>query len=110
MQLLSTNADGSFSLTRFIGNSLPNYAILSHTWEADDQENQYKAGDSAGDGRRGAERGVVRIGGRADAVDAAGRRVELLQSWLRGRGLRCCGRLRVAARAGTTLLSAQVRA
>ena len=38
MRLLSTNADGSFSLTRFIGNDIPSYAILSHTWETDGQE------------------------------------------------------------------------
>ena len=42
MQLLSTNADGSFSLSRFMGNSNPSYAILSHTWEADDQEVIYQ--------------------------------------------------------------------
>ena len=41
MRLLSTNADGSFSLTHFIGNEIPSYAILSHTWEADDQEITY---------------------------------------------------------------------
>jgi len=38
MRLLSTNADGSFSLTQFTGNVIPSYAILSHTWEAGDQE------------------------------------------------------------------------
>jgi hypothetical protein len=38
MRLLSSNADGSFSLNRFTGNNIPSYAILSHTWEADDQE------------------------------------------------------------------------
>lgn len=38
MRLLNSNADGSFSLTSFIGNEVPNYAILSHTWEADEQE------------------------------------------------------------------------
>jgi hypothetical protein len=38
MRLLSANADGSFSLTSFIGNNIPSYAILSHTWGANDQE------------------------------------------------------------------------
>ena len=38
MRLVSTNADGSFSLTRFTDDSIPSYAILSHTWAADDQE------------------------------------------------------------------------
>lgn len=30
--------DGRLRLTRFIANNIPSYAILSHTWEADDQE------------------------------------------------------------------------
>jgi hypothetical protein len=38
MWLLSANADGSLNLTRFIGHSIPSYAILSHTWETIDQE------------------------------------------------------------------------
>jgi hypothetical protein len=38
MRLLSTNADGGFSLTSFTGNNIPSYAILSHTWGPDDQE------------------------------------------------------------------------
>jgi ankyrin repeat protein len=38
MWLLSVNIDGGFSLTGFTGNNIPRYAILSHTWEADDQE------------------------------------------------------------------------
>jgi hypothetical protein len=38
MRLLNSNADGSFSLTCFTGNNIPSYTILSHVWEADDQE------------------------------------------------------------------------
>jgi hypothetical protein len=38
MRLLSADADGRFSLTRFDDPHIPSYAILSHTWEADDQE------------------------------------------------------------------------
>jgi heterokaryon incompatibility protein (HET) len=38
MRLLDVNVDGSFSLTNFIGKQIPSYAILSHTWEANDQE------------------------------------------------------------------------
>jgi Heterokaryon incompatibility protein (HET) len=38
MRLLKLNANGSFSLTTFFGNIIPSYAILSHTWEADNQE------------------------------------------------------------------------
>jgi hypothetical protein len=38
MRLLKAKNDGGFSLTRFIAKNAPRYAILSHTWEADDQE------------------------------------------------------------------------
>ncbi len=38
MRLLKVNPDGSFSLTSVIGRCVPRYAVLSHTWEADDQE------------------------------------------------------------------------
>lgn len=38
MRLLSTNPNGGFSLTSFTGKNTPSYAILSHTWEDDDQE------------------------------------------------------------------------
>jgi hypothetical protein len=38
MRLLSSNPDGSFTLNLFIGNNIPRYAILSHTWEADHNE------------------------------------------------------------------------
>jgi hypothetical protein len=38
MRLLSAKADGSFSLTCFANDKTPPYAILSYTWEADDQE------------------------------------------------------------------------
>jgi hypothetical protein len=39
MRLLEVKADGSYSLTRALrDDDLPEYAILSYTWEADDQE------------------------------------------------------------------------
>ena len=38
MRLLKINHDGNFSLTRFRPHDIPPYAILSHTWETDDQE------------------------------------------------------------------------
>jgi ankyrin repeat protein len=38
MRLLNINADGSFSLTWFASARVPRYAILSHRWEADNQE------------------------------------------------------------------------
>ena len=42
MHLLKVNGDGNSSLTRFIGGKVPSYAILSHTWEADNQEVTFK--------------------------------------------------------------------
>jgi hypothetical protein len=38
MRLLHVNADGGISLTTFRSNNTPGYAILSHTWEVDNQE------------------------------------------------------------------------
>ena len=38
MRLLSIDDDGGYSLTSFIGNTVPTYAILSHTWEPGNQE------------------------------------------------------------------------
>jgi Heterokaryon incompatibility protein (HET) len=38
MRLLKINHDGNFSLTKFRPHDIPPYAILSHTWETDDQE------------------------------------------------------------------------
>ncbi|KAF2809193.1 HET-domain-containing protein [Mytilinidion resinicola] len=38
MRLLSSKSNGSLSLTSFRDNNPPSYAILSHVWEADDQE------------------------------------------------------------------------
>jgi hypothetical protein len=36
MRLLSANADGNFSLASFT-DKIPSFAILSHTWEADQE-------------------------------------------------------------------------
>jgi hypothetical protein len=38
MYLLDAHNDGTLNITRFTGDKIPPYAILSHTWEADDQE------------------------------------------------------------------------
>lgn len=38
MRLLKVGDDDSFSLTKFNPHDIPPYAILSHTWETDDQE------------------------------------------------------------------------
>jgi hypothetical protein len=42
MRLLQINDGGSFSLVEFTGQDIPRYAILSHTWGADDQEVTFK--------------------------------------------------------------------
>jgi len=42
MRLLKLEDDGEFSLTEFVGNKIPRYAILSHTWGADDEEPTFK--------------------------------------------------------------------
>ena len=42
MHLLKLDDDGKPVLTRFLAGNIPSYAILSHTWEADDQEVTYK--------------------------------------------------------------------
>jgi hypothetical protein len=42
MRLLERQANNDFSFTEFFGNSIPRYAILSHTWGADDEEVTYK--------------------------------------------------------------------
>ena len=38
MRLLNINTDGSFSVASFGSKKIPSYAILSHTWEGDNQE------------------------------------------------------------------------
>jgi hypothetical protein len=42
MRLLKRKVNSNFSLTEFIGDSIPRYAIFSHTWGADDEEVTYK--------------------------------------------------------------------
>src|SRR5882724_10486604 len=44
MRLLQYNNDGEFSLTKsFVGGKIPEYAILSHTWEGYMEEITYRA-------------------------------------------------------------------
>jgi hypothetical protein len=38
MRLLQRKDDGKYSLTEFVGDATPRYAILSHTWGADHEE------------------------------------------------------------------------
>ncbi|CAM6001939.1 unnamed protein product [Sphagnum balticum] len=43
MRLLECNSAGQLSLTKdFIGDDIPKYAILSHTWGADTEDVTYK--------------------------------------------------------------------
>jgi hypothetical protein len=42
MRLLHIEDDGSFSLAEFMGQNVPPYAILSHTWGANNQEVSYQ--------------------------------------------------------------------
>jgi hypothetical protein len=43
MRLLQVSPEGFFSLTTFLPSKIPSrYAILSHTWEPDDQEVTFK--------------------------------------------------------------------
>jgi hypothetical protein len=38
MRLLERNDAGDYSLAEFVGDGIPRYAILSHTWGADYEE------------------------------------------------------------------------
>jgi len=42
MRLLKLKDDGEFSLIEFVGDNIPRYTILSHTWGADDEEVTFK--------------------------------------------------------------------
>jgi ankyrin repeat protein len=42
MHLLRLQDDGEFSLVKFLGNSVPAYAILSHTWGSEEEEVTYQ--------------------------------------------------------------------
>jgi hypothetical protein len=42
MRLLYDDGTGSFSLAQFYGDEIPPYAILSHTWGADEDEVTYQ--------------------------------------------------------------------
>ena len=42
MRLIKVNSDGTFSLTSVIGNRIPKHAILSHTWDNDNQKVTYQ--------------------------------------------------------------------
>ena len=42
MRLLRLEDNGEFSLVEFVGKNIPRYAVLSHTWRADDEEVTFK--------------------------------------------------------------------
>jgi hypothetical protein len=42
MHLLKFRDDGDLSLTEFVGDKIPPYAILSHTWGADHEEATFR--------------------------------------------------------------------
>lgn len=42
MRLLTLRDDGEYCLVEFLGDNIPRYAILSHTWGADDEEVTFK--------------------------------------------------------------------
>jgi hypothetical protein len=42
MRLLERKEDGELSLAEFVGDNIPRYAILSHTWGADNEECTFK--------------------------------------------------------------------
>src|SRR5436309_239132 len=58
MRLLKLNNTGEFSLTEFVGNNIPRYAILSHTWGADDEEVTFK---DLGEGTAKSKAGYYKI-------------------------------------------------
>lgn len=42
MRLLTLGDDGEYCLVEFLGDNILRYAILSHTWGADDEEITFK--------------------------------------------------------------------
>jgi hypothetical protein len=49
MRLLWVQADDSLSLLNYVGEPVPLYAIISHTWGADDDEVVFKVMRKASD-------------------------------------------------------------
>ena len=42
MRLLRLEDNGEFRLVEFVGKNIPRYAVLSHTWEVDEEEVTFK--------------------------------------------------------------------
>jgi hypothetical protein len=70
MRLLRLDDDGEFSLIEYIGKNTPPYAILSHTWGADDEEVTFKdITDGVGKGKNKAGYKKIRFCGTQAASD-----------------------------------------
>jgi len=68
MRLLKAEEDGEFSLIEFIGDKIPRYAILSHTWGADGEEVTYEdLTRGAGKSKAGYQK--IRLCGKQAATD-----------------------------------------
>jgi hypothetical protein len=68
MRLLKVEEDGKFSLIEFVGDKIPRYAILSHTWGADGEEVTYKdLTRGTGEGKAGYQK--IRFCGKQAATD-----------------------------------------
>jgi hypothetical protein len=68
MRLLRLVANGEFSLVEFFGQNIPRYAILSHTWGADNEEVTFKdLENGAGKGKSGYNK--IRFCGKQAAKD-----------------------------------------
>jgi hypothetical protein len=68
MRLLRLEDDGEFSLVEFVGNNVPPYAVLSHTWGADHEEVTFKdLVDGAGKSKAGYSK--IRFCGKQAAKD-----------------------------------------
>ena len=68
MRLLRLKDNGEFSLVAFVGNNIPRYAILSHTWGADHEEVTFKdIGKGIGKSKAGCSK--IRFCGKQAAKD-----------------------------------------
>lgn len=68
MHLLKLRDDGELSLAEFVGDNIPRYAILSHSWGADHEEVTFKdLAESAGKTKAGYRK--IRFCGTQAAID-----------------------------------------
>ena len=68
MRLLQLEDNSEFSLVEFVGKNIPRYAVLSHTWGADDEEATFKdLVDGVGKSKSGYDK--IRFCGKQAAKD-----------------------------------------